>query len=50
LKESMMNKYLKMGFKEKETRQKYEAIREMWELPATPLKKVNWLSWLRWRK
>jgi len=50
LRESMMSKYLKMEFREKETRMKYEAIREMWELPVTPLEKANWLSRLRWRK
>jgi len=42
--------YFELKFKEKETRRKYEALRQMWGCDNKPLKKAGLLSKLRWRK
>jgi len=42
--------YFHLRFREKETRRKYLALAEAWQLPVKPLKRAGLLSRLRWRR
>ena len=47
---NLMKNHLQVGLKSKETRRKHEAIAKAWGIPTKPLRKLSFLSRLRWRK